>query len=197
MPLANTEREWGALAKLFHWSVAALLALQLLGGLYLSTLNLYRPEDLKAYVAVIATHKSLGLTVMFLVLLRFAWRLVNPRPALPATLTGFESRVARLSHGLLYVLLVALPLFGWMQSSAYRAKTTFWGLFTLPDIVPAAYARPGARAVWQFAQTTHTVLAVLLTVLIVLHVFAALRHHFVKRDEVLARMLPGRGAALS
>lgn len=191
MGLGNTNESWGSVAKWFHWTVALLVGAQLLFGLYLSTLNLYRPEDLKTYVAIIATHKSIGLTVMFLVLLRLGWRLANPRPALPATLTPFEDRVARLSHALLYALLVLLPLLGWAQSSAYRAKTTFWGLFQLPDIVPAAWARPGSRTVWQLAQDGHTLLAVALVVLIALHVAAALRHHFIKRDDVLVGMLPG------
>lgn len=191
MALVNTKDSWGSVAKWFHWTVGTLLLAQLLFGLFLSTLDLYRAEDLKTYVAIIATHKSIGLTIMFLALFRLGWRLCNPRPVLPPTLTRFEDRVARLSHGLLYALLILIPILGWAQSSAYRAKTTFWGLFQLPDIVPAGWARPGSRTVWQIAQDAHSALAVALVVLISLHIAAALRHHFVKRDNVLIRMLPG------
>ncbi len=182
---------WGFVSKSFHWTIGVLIIMQLLFGLFLSTLNLYLPADLKTYVAIISPHKSLGLTIMALAILRLAWRLANVRPAMPDSSTPFERRVAKLSHGLMYFLLIALPLLGLIQSSAYRAKTTFWGLFQLPDIVPAAYARPGARGVWKVAQNGHTALAVILFVTIVLHIAAALRHHFVKHDDVLIRMLPG------
>lgn len=185
--LRNTGQSWGLVARLFHWTVALLVLGQILFGLFLSTLNLYRPEDLKTYVASIALHKSIGLTILLLVVLRLLWRAVNPRPAIEAS--GVRQKLARLSHGLLYALLIAGPLLGWMQSSAYRAKTSFWGLFELPDIVPAAWARPDARVVWQLAQDSHTVVAIMLTLLIALHVSAALHHHFIKRDNTLRRML--------
>jgi cytochrome b561 len=132
-------------------------------------------------------HKSIGLTILLLVLLRFAWRLTHRPPAPAADIPRWETRLARVGHGLLYVLMFAVPLTGWWVSDTSRIPfRAFWQL-PVPDLLPAS------REMSMLAANIHGGLTNLLLLVAVLHIAAALRHHFLLRNETLTRMLPGRG----
>jgi cytochrome b561 len=116
--------------------------------------------------------------------LRLGWRWANPTPTLPDTLKPYERSLARFTHALLYVLLFAVPFTGWTMSSARGFPVSWFGLFTLPDLVPKD------KSLYNMLVTTHTVLAWILGGVVTLHLGAALKHHFMLKDDVLRRMLP-------
>ena len=180
--LRNTDTRWGALAKLLHWTIALLVFVQLPLGLAAVNWAL-SPTKLDLYV----WHKSTGLLILGMMIARIAWRLVNVAPSLPDGMPSLERTAARWSHALLYLLLVLLPITGWIiQSASNIPFRVFWRI-PLPAIVGPDKAVADAFGV------VHTALVVVLSLLLLAHIGAALRHHFVKRNDVLLRMLPGRG----
>jgi cytochrome b561 len=179
MTLRNTPHRWGAVAQLLHWLIVALIIVQF--SLALSADSLPRGSH---KVGVLANHKSFGITILALAIIRLAWRWLNPTPPLPTTLKPYERVLARLTHALLYAILFAQPLTGWLMSSARGFPVSWFGFFTLPDLVPKN------QTLYQALVTTHGVLAVVLLLVVALHVAAALKHHFVLRDNTLRRMLP-------
>jgi cytochrome b561 len=179
MALRNTTRRWGVIAQTFHWVIVALLIVQV-------TLA-EMADDLPLGVrklSLLARHKSVGITILVLVILRLAWRSANVNPPLPDNLKPYERKAARFTHVALYVLLAAMPLSGWMMSSARGFPVSWFGFFTLPDLVPKN------RALYDWLMLTHHTLAWVLFAVIALHVAGALKHHFVHKDDVLKRMLP-------
>lgn len=179
MILRNTPGRWGALSQTLHWLIVALIITQVTLASMAADLPL-GPRKIK----LLATHKSIGITILALVCVRVLWRWSNPTPVLPETLKPYERTAARATHGLLYALLFALPLSGWMMSSARGFPVSYFGFFTLPDLVPKS------RPLYEMLLTTHGVLAAILIALAGLHALAALRHHFWLKDDVLRRMLP-------
>ena len=178
--LRNTRTRWGALSQFLHWLMAALIGVQI--GLGLAGANL--PLGMSK-LATLARHKSLGLTILALALIRLTWRALNPTPALPGALKAYERRLALATHVALYTLLIALPVTGWIMSSARGFPVSWFNLVQLPNLV-----RPDP-ALYHAMVLTHIVLASTLGLILILHVAAAIRHHFVLHDEVLRRMLPG------
>jgi len=161
-----------------HWAVAALIAVGLPLGLYMHELRL-SPLKLQLY----SYHKWIGVTVFALVVLRLIWRLVQPPPpALPGP--AWQTRAAKLAHAALYVLMLATPLVGWVHSSATGVPTVYLGVWQLPDLVAAS--KPLARSL----REVHEALSNALVAVVALHAAAALKHHWIDRDETLARMLP-------
>lgn len=177
--LRNTERGWGSVAKSFHWLLAVLIVGQLVLGWIAEDMR-FSPGKLELFV----WHKSIGLTILLLVFLRIAWRLRNPPPD-PLTDPGlWETRLATLGHRLLYLLIVAVPLTGWWISETSRIPFRLYWQVPVPDLLPADKA-------WsELAANIHGALTTLLVVVLVIHVLAALRHHFLLRDATLSRMLP-------
>ncbi|MBV8146448.1 MAG: cytochrome b [Gammaproteobacteria bacterium] len=179
MALRNTHHRWGVLSQTFHWLIVALLILQVT----LASLADDLPPGARK-LGLLARHKSVGITILMLVILRLLWRSLNLTPLLPTTLKPYERVLARWTHGLLYALLFAMPLSGWMMSSARGFPVSWFGFFTLPDLVPRN------KSLYEALITTHETLAWVLAVVVMLHVAAALKHHFMLRDDVLRRMLP-------
>lgn len=178
--IRNTSRRWGAVAQLLHWLVVALIITQFA----LARIADHLPAGV-AKLAALAQHKSVGITILGLAVLRLLWRLMNrPSPALPADLKPWERGLAHLTHHGLYLLLFALPLSGWMMSSAKNYPVSWFGVGRLPNLVAPD------ETLFAFLKGTHQVLATTLLVVAVLHALAALQHHFVRRDDVLRRMLP-------
>ena len=175
----NSDESYGAVAQALHWLVAGLVIVQLMLGVYAANL----PVSL-ARLQWLTRHKSLGLAILALMLIRLGWRAMNPPPALPAFMPRWESRAARASHALLYLLLILAPLAGWLYASAAGLSVNWFGLFEVPDLV----AKDRALAV--VFKATHIGLVALLALLIALHMGAALRHAFLLRDGVMDRMLP-------
>lgn len=179
--LRNAIDSWGAVAKLLHWSMALLLV----GQLVLGALAFAWPlSPTKLYLFI--WHKSLGLTLLLLVVMRLAWRLSNPTPRLPPTLPGWQRLASRISHLSLYACLIALPVTGWIINSASNIPLKVFWLFRLPAITEPD------KALAQTMKWGHRGLVVVFLLLLAIHIGAALHHHFVRHDEVLKRMLPGK-----
>ena len=179
MAVRNSLRRWGSIAQLLHWVIVALIILQVTLALIADDL----PLGMKK-LAMLARHKSVGITILGLAALRLIWRWTNPTPALPDGLKPYERALAHFTHAALYLLLFAMPLSGWMMSSARGFPVSWFGLIQLPDLVPKS--KPLYEALLQ----THDLLALALGAVVLLHVAAALKHHYVLKDDVLRRMLP-------
>ena len=173
---------YGATAKALHWLVFALLSAQYVVAIAMPGIGRGTVPG-----TLINLHMSLGMLILLAVALRWLWRIGHPVPLATSDLPGWEQPVARVVHGLLYVLLAVNPILGWMNASARDWTITVFGLVTLPHLV-APRARIGMQA-----GDLHTFLAWTLLALVGLHVAAALYHYFVRRDGVLQRMLPGAG----
>ena len=180
MPARNSPLRYGSVAQSLHWLIVALLIVQVTLGEVADGL----PNGLDK-LAVLARHKSFGITILALAIARLCWRLFDPPPP-PPPMPRWQLLVARLNHWALYALLFLLPLSGWLMSSASNYPVSWFGLVQLPDLVSPD---PDAKA--RFRELHHTLIDVLL-VLVALHVAAALKHQFVNRDGLLWRMLPGR-----
>lgn len=180
MTLRNSAHRWGWVAQFLHWSIALMvIGLAIVGLLMDEMAN--SPDKLKVY----ALHKSTGLTVLALVLLRLLWRLIDTRPPLPASMPRWQRLLSSATHGLLYLLLLLMPLSGWLYNSASNFPLRWFGLFKVP-----ALTGPD-RDIKQWANDIHETGFYVLAALFALHVAAALKHHFIDRDATLARMTPG------
>ncbi|HEY8051559.1 MAG: cytochrome b [Steroidobacterales bacterium] len=182
MAIQNTTRRWGSLSQLLHWTIVALLIVQVTLAFMADDL----PIGMRK-LTLLARHKSFGITILGLVILRLVWRRLNDTPILPDTLKAYERFLARFVHGALYVLLFAMPLSGWMMSSARGFPVSWFGFIQLPDLVPKS------KPLYEVLVTTHETLAWTLGVVVILHVAAALKHHFILKDDTLRRMLPFTG----
>ena len=172
-------QHYTATAKSLHWLIAVLL-LGLLGlGFYMQGLPL-SPEKLKLY----SWHKWAGVTVFLLVIVRLAWRVTHQPPPLPPGMPRVQQWAAHAGHFALYVLMLAIPLSGWLMSSAKGFQTVWFGVLPLPDLVGKD------QVLGALLLTVHQVLNLALVVVVIGHVGAALKHHFVDKDDVLTRMLP-------
>ncbi len=136
-----------------------------------------------------AFHKSLGITVLALSVFRLIWRLLNPPPALPGNLKPYERLLAKATHWLFYFLIIAMPLSGWLMVSASRKYPTVYFWLTEVPFIPMP-AGIDAKLTAEMLGDIHGILANGAIVLIVLHVGAALKHHYILKDSVLVRMLP-------
>ena len=179
MPNKTTPVRYGALAQLFHWVIAALIVTQFVLARIADGLPLGARK-----LGLLARHKSVGMTILMLAILRLLWRLKSAPPALPSGMSRFEQIAARWTHLAFYVLLFAMPLTGWMMSSAKNYSVSWFGLFTWPNLIGKN------EAAFDFLRTTHDALSYVLFAVAVLHILAALKHHFWDRDDVLVRMLP-------
>jgi len=179
MPLRNTKQAYGSVAKMFHWFMAFIIIGLLAVGLIMTDMPV-SPDKFKIY----GLHKSFGITVLTLAVLRISWKIMNDQPVLPDMLKAWEKFLAHVGHGLLYVLMFSMPLSGWAMSSAAGLPVSVFGLFTLPNLVMPD------RALKVTFMEVHETLAWVLIVMIVLHVLAALLHHYHYKNNVLRRMLP-------
>jgi cytochrome b561 len=162
-----------------HWILAVLIIGNLCFGLYMVGLAL-SPQKLK----YLSWHKWTGITVLLLSAARLLWRLTHPAPALPASMKPWEMRAANASHALLYVLFFAAPLTGWLFSSAAGIQTVYFKVLPIPDLLEKN------KELADILKVTHRWINYTMAAVIVLHAAAALKHHFVDRDDVLTRMLP-------
>ncbi len=166
-----------------HWVSAALIVVAFGIGAYAVELAL-SPTKLKLY----AWHKWIGVTVFLLALVRLAWRLRHPAPALPPAMARWERFVAHGTHAAIYLLLLALPVSGWLMSSAAGFPVVYFGVLPLPDLVAKN------KELADTLKGVHYVLNKTLLVLVLVHVGAALKHRFIDRDDVLQRMTTWRAA---
>lgn len=179
MTIRNTPDRWGVVSQLLHWLIVALIAIQVALGLT----GLMLPIGMEK-LAVFARHKSVGITILGLAVLRLLWRWLNPTPPLPSNLKPRERFLPRCTHGALYVLIFAMPLTGWIMSSARGFPVSWFNLYQLPDLVPKSDRLFNATVI------THATLAITLAIVVALHIAGALKHHYVLKDDTLRRMLP-------
>jgi len=167
---------YSPVARALHWSIALLILFNLWLGFFRGSL----PKDWQ----VMPIHKSVGLTVLALTLLRIIWRLTHRPPSLPVAMPGWEKLAANATHFLFYALMLILPLTGWIMSSANTRPLSWFFLFDVPK-----FGVTKGDAIYGISHEAHELLPWLWVALIALHIGAALRHHFVVKDDVLRRML--------
>lgn len=160
-----------------HWLVALLIFVTFPLGVYMHDLPL-SPEKLRLF----SYHKWIGITILMLASLRVLWRLTHQPPPLPDSIAAWQRHASRIVHGLLYVLILVIPLSGWLMSSAKGVQTVWFGVVPLPDLVGKN------RALGELLTGVHQALNFGLLGLVVLHVGAALQHHFIERQPFLQRM---------
>jgi cytochrome b561 len=136
-------------------------------------------------LALLARHKSIGLTIFALAVLRLLWRWYSPPPPFPAAMPRWQVNAARFTHYAFYALLFLLPISGLVMSAASNYPVSYFGLFTIPNVVAPD------ETLKHIMKERHEMLFDILVAVAVVHVVAALKHHFVDRDDVLRRMLPG------
>ena len=182
---------YSTVAMVLHWAIAVAIVGLIAAGTWMAD-AIRVPETQGLAFSVYQWHKSLGLAVLVLSVLRLAWRFVKPPPPLPASMPGWERTLAGVSHTAFYVLMIGMPLLGWAMVSAspLGLPTIVFGLFEWPHI-PFLADLEDKKPVEDALKTAHMAGGYLLAGLLVLHVGAALKHHFVSRDDVLARMVPG------
>ena len=179
MRLSNTAARYGAVAQLLHWLVVLGFVVQFALAYYMQSLP-NAPFKIEMY----NLHKSIGLTILAIAVVRLSWRWLNPVPTLPAGRPRWEHLASRASHIALYMLLFAQPVTGLIQVLYSRFPSVIWG-WKLPRISQDAAMSDAFGAIHDYLQWA-------IIALVVIHAAAALRHHFVLRDDVLRRMLPGR-----
>lgn len=185
MQWRNTPETYGALAKFLHWTIVVLIIAQ-----YVIIESAEDLPDGPGKFEVITRHKSLGMLVLGLAILRIVWKVMNRGNPVPVSMPRPQKIAAAAGHGLLYLLILAQPISGWMMSSAANYPVTFFGLFQFPAI---AAPNEGAHETYE---EVHEFLFEAILVIAVVHVLAALYHHFIQKDDTLRRMLPfGRGRA--
>jgi cytochrome b561 len=165
-------------AKALHWLTAGLILTAFPLGVYMHDLPL-SPTKLQLY----SYHKWIGITALLIAVLRVIWRVSKGAPAaLPGP--AWQQKAASLTHGLLYVLMFAVPLSGWLMSSAKGFPVVYFGVLPLPDLVGKS------QDLGDFLRAAHEFLNFSLIALVGLHLGAALKHQFIDRDETLVRMSP-------
>ena len=168
-------------AKSLHWLMAVLLIGLLALGFYMHDLPL-SPQKLQLY----AWHKWAGVSAFLLVLIRLAWRVTHQPPALPASMSKHLQFAAHAGHLLLYGLMLAIPLSGWLMSSAKGFQTVWFGLLPIPDLIEKN------KELGDLLALVHQSLNLLFISILAGHICAALKHHFIDKDDILRRMLPQR-----
>ncbi|AIT79896.1 cytochrome b [Novosphingobium pentaromativorans] len=163
-------------ARWFHWTLAILVILNLASGLL--------HEPLEDVIQLMTVHKSIGLIILLVTIGRIVWRLRWTKPPLPGSISPLERMAASATHLAFYALMLIMPLTGWIFSSAGKYPLSFFGLFLWPKL-PISKDGPLAGP----AHEGHEILGWLMLALVVLHIAAALRHHFLLKDGILRRML--------
>lgn len=179
MGLRNTTDSWGGLSKSLHW----LTALLIIGILILGAVMGDFPKPFR--YTLYAIHKSMGVTILLLMVMRLIWRFFNPTPALPEKTPRWQKAIGHGSHGLIYLALIIMPLTGIAMSTAFGRATSFWWLFSFN--MPFIHA---SKPLANFLEQAHETIAWIIVALLALHLLGALKHYIKDKDNVLQRMLP-------
>ena len=179
MPIRNNSQAWGSLSIGLHW-----LTLILILGLATAGLLMTDMPNGPLKIQVYTLHKSFGLSVLALTVLRLLWRLFSTTPALLNNTPVWQAWAAKATHVTLYILLFAMPISGWLYNSAAGFPLKYFGLFKLPKL--SAYD-PQLK---ELAGNAHETFFYILALLMLVHAGAALKHHYLDKDNTLTRMLP-------
>ena len=178
MGVMNNSRGYGWPARLLHWVIVVLIIAQFVLA------NMAESADSRMDMFILfARHKSIGITIFALALVRLIWRLINEQPELPMRMPPWQRLVSKSTHWLLYALIFALPITGLLGSAASNFPVTWFGFFTLPALIGPD------EALADIFHEVHEICAFALAMVASLHLLAALKHHFFNRDEVLRRMI--------
>lgn len=177
--------KYDTVAMALHWIVAVLMIFMIVFGEELMEEG-ETSGDVLAATFLPSVHVSVGFAILILSVARLAWRLMNPPPALPASMAGWEIAVTKITHAIFYALMIGIPLSGWLALGGFVAEEPAmagiraFGVFAVPDL----------SAGGEVMEEIHEIGSNAAMVLVILHVLAALKHQFVNRDDVLRRMLP-------
>lgn len=176
MQWKNTENKFGLVSKLLHWIMAIMIITLLTVGLVMTNLA---DSDMKW--TIYGMHKSFGLVVLAMAICRLVWRFINIVPKLVSVF--WERMLARGVHALFYILMIMMPLSGWLMSSAGGYTIPFFGLFNVPFLIPKN------ESLGQLFGQAHEWIGYGLIALITLHILASFKHHIIDKDDILKRML--------
>ena len=172
--------QYSIISKFLHWSIAGLIVAQY--ALAKLAENAKHHDKILEQLALLANHKSIGITILVLAVIRLIYRLRSAAPSLPSSMVKWQVSASKFSHFLLYGLLFALPISGWLMSSAKAYTVSWFSLISLPDLVAPS------KSLADLLHLTHHYLGEALFVIALIHILAALKHHFIDKDEVLNRM---------
>lgn len=187
MQLGNSSDRWGSVSKLLHWTIALLIIGTSIFVLHVNDSTWWFKSSPAIFITYIHWHKTFGLLALLLILVRIWWRRRQPVPV-TAPLTPFETLWSHRTHVALYVLMVAVPITGWLSSSFFGSPTKVFDWFVIPPITPKS------KTLLPIAYWAHFTLAWTILGVVTAHVGAALYHHFLRKDAVLRAMWFGNGA---
>lgn len=167
---------WTAIT--LHWATALLVISAAVLGIYMHELQ-FSPTKLKLY----SYHKWIGVTVFLFALMRLAWRLAHPAPSVPEGMPSWERMAAKGAHAALYIFMIVVPVAGWVMSSAHGFQTVYLGIVPIPDLLGKD------KELAEMLEKAHAFFSLSFMALVALHAAAALKHHFINKDNVLRRML--------
>lgn len=180
MNCRNTYERYGSVSKFFHWSIFILFIMQIIVALSMGNVS----KSVRSYFYTF--HKSLGLLILLVALLFIVWNLIDKKPRWSVAMPTWERISATIVHLALYILIIIMPISGWLMSTAAGHPPNFFWLLEIP--------MPGIAKNKMLAQTVsnvHSILAWILCALVAIHILAAFKHHFVTKDNILKRILPG------
>jgi cytochrome b561 len=167
-------------ARVLHWLTAALVLVMIPVGVAMANADFGKGQDTLYHV-----HRSIGVLLLPIVIVRLIWRLRHPAPPLPDDIPAIQQVAAHMTHWALYALLIVQPIVGWIATSAYRAPILFFWLVEVPPIWPVD--QPFSERMF----AVHKVIGIAIALLLCAHIGAALFHHFIRKDRVLTRMVSG------
>jgi cytochrome b561 len=179
MQLSNTTNNYGAVAKFLHWTIVILIIAQ-----YVIIEAAEELPDGTEKLSLVSNHKSVGMLVLLLALVRIGWKLANRGKPAPVSMPAWQRTSAAAGHGLLYLLILLQPLTGWAMSSAANRPVSLFGWIKFPALVAPNHG------LHEGLEEVHETLFIVLAVVALLHAAAALYHHFWMKDDTMRRMLP-------
>ncbi len=185
--IRNTPTEYGSFIKVIHWLTAAIILVLIMVGIYMADLPRVTEEEKQSVMQLYGMHKSFGVVVMLLVVLRLGWLLVNPSPALPAVFEGKERLLVESLKKLLYLLMIMLPISGYLMSNAGGHPIMLFGLFELPALIGED------KAIGGVAKAMHMLGGWAMLLVVLVHTAGALKHRLLEEKgsekDILQRML--------
>jgi cytochrome b561 len=180
-------QRYSVVAVVLHWLIGIAIVAMIAAGLIMTNMTPGSTAQFQLY----QLHKSVGITVLLLSFVRLAWRLMHPVPPLPTTLKPWEHVAARVTHFGFYVLMIAVPFTGWamVSASVFNIPTLLYGVIPWPHL-PFLPDLANKEPIEEALSEIHELLAFGIVALLILHIGAALKHHFVLKDDVVTRMMP-------
>lgn len=180
--LKNTSSKYGSLSKFLHWTIAVLVIIQFYLGLWSAWVLPENSPKLKLYI--VQLHEPIGVLIFGLGALAIIWMLITQHPLFPNSMNIWERIIARVTHMLLYCALLLMPITGIVMVMAHGSSLNFFNLFQIPLLIEKN------KELSNLAFTFHKYIGYIFLALIILHILAAFKHHFLNHDNVLTRMLP-------